>query len=229
MKINNRLNVLNKNLKIRISMTSWPVRINNVATVFKTLLNNTLKADSYELTLSIEEFPNKENDLPDDLKELIKNNLICINWLKNDIRTFKKIIPIIKKYYPEEYLLIIVDDDILYNEDFIFNMVKNIKNNVIFCPINKNIDYIISAFFILNTKIISDDFFRIDESFMKKFIDDTYISFYLKMIKKIPFNNKYLIVGKEFNSIKALSTTINYKEIGAEEWRVLYDMFFYNK
>ena len=52
-------------------MTSWPKRIKNVSTVINSLLNQNIKPDLIELNLSIEEFPNKEKDLPEDINILL--------------------------------------------------------------------------------------------------------------------------------------------------------------
>ena len=101
---------------IIVSLTSWPKRIFNVPIVLKNILNGTLKPDYIELNLSSEEFPNKEDDLPKELLEIEKLN---INWEIGNSRTFKKIIPTLKKYYKKEYYLLSIDDDWIYSLDYI--------------------------------------------------------------------------------------------------------------
>ena len=81
-----------KNLKIIVSMTSWPKRIKNVSTVINSLLNQNIKPDLIELNLSIEEFPNKEKDLPEDINILLSKKYIEINWEEKNTGVFKKII-----------------------------------------------------------------------------------------------------------------------------------------
>ena len=105
---------------IIVSLTSWPKRIFNVPIVLKNILNGTLKPDYIELNLSSEEFPNKEDDLPKELLEIEKLN---INWEIGNSRTFKKIIPTLKKYYKKEYYLLSIDDDWIYSLDYIERMV----------------------------------------------------------------------------------------------------------
>ena len=105
---------------IIVSLTSWPKRIFNVPIVLKNILNGTLKPDYIELNLSSEEFPNKEDDLPKELLEIEKLN---INWEIGNSRTFKKIIPTLKKYYKKEYYLLSIDDDLIYSLDYIERMV----------------------------------------------------------------------------------------------------------
>ena len=107
--------------RIIISMTSWPKRIGNVKTVLESLLKQTVKADLIELNLSLQEFPNKEIDLPEDLNDLINNNkCIEINWVEENTGVFKKLIPTIKKFLgEEEYYLLSVDDDYINRSDYI--------------------------------------------------------------------------------------------------------------
>ena len=89
------IKVNNTDEKIIVSFTSWVKRIHLCANVFKMMLNQTLVPDKIVLNLSIEEFPNKENDLPTDLNEIVSANTnICeIYWVEKNNRVWKKIIP----------------------------------------------------------------------------------------------------------------------------------------
>ena len=49
---------------IVVAMTSWVKRIKNVKPVVENIMKGTLQPDRLYLSLSIEEFPNKEIDLP---------------------------------------------------------------------------------------------------------------------------------------------------------------------
>ena len=90
-----------ENKEIIVSLTSWIKRIQNTATTIKSLLDQTLKPNLIELNLSLVEFPEKEKNLPRDLKKLLKQykNILEINWVENNTGVFKKIIPTIKKFY----------------------------------------------------------------------------------------------------------------------------------
>ena len=55
---------------IVVCMTSWIKRINNVKPVVENVMKNTVQPDRLYLNLSVEEFPNKEFDLPKNLVEL---------------------------------------------------------------------------------------------------------------------------------------------------------------
>lgn len=99
--------------KIVVSLTSFPQRINIVVKTIKTLLTQTLKPDVVVLWLAEEQFPNKEADLPQELLDL-RNFGLTIDWYK-DIRSYKKIIPSLKKY--PNSVIITTDDDIYYASD----------------------------------------------------------------------------------------------------------------
>lgn len=96
-----------------VSLTSFPQRINIVVKTIKTLLTQTMKPDMVILWLAPEQFPNGEKDLPDELLDL-KQYGLTIDWYK-DIRSYKKIIPSLKKY--PNAVIITTDDDIYYAPD----------------------------------------------------------------------------------------------------------------
>ena len=174
-----------KNLKIIISLTSWPKRIKNVATVVKSLLNQNIEPDLIELNLCIIEFPNKEKDLPKELNILLsKNKKIEINWVKKNTGVFKKIIPTIQKYYGLNYYLLSVDDDYIYRKDYIELMVYNIKkyNSDSFCLSKYKI---IGNRMIYKSLIFEKDFInKLTDKIIETRIDDSYINYYLKKKKK---------------------------------------------
>ena len=108
--------------KIIISMTSWVKRINNVPLVIDSILKNTVQPDKIVLNLSIEEFPNLENDLPDVVVKLEDDGVLEIGWQKGNTKAFKKIIPTMQKY-PND-VIISIDDDFIYPIDFIQRFIK---------------------------------------------------------------------------------------------------------
>lgn len=98
-----------------ISLTSYPARINTVHLTIESLINQTKKADKIILWLSPEQFPNYEQDLPKQLRQLIKNGLI-IDWY-HDIKSYKKLIPTLHKY--PNSIIITADDDIIYRRTWL--------------------------------------------------------------------------------------------------------------
>ena len=124
---------------IIVSFTSWKQRIGNVAKVVFNISNQTIKPDLIELNLCTEEFPNKEKDLPNEVNLLVKNNILHINWVNKNTYTFKKFIPTLQKHYGEDYYLITIDDDKLYDNDYIEFLINHIKDNDVFCAYNADI------------------------------------------------------------------------------------------
>jgi len=108
-----------------ISLTSYPKRITYVHKTLKSLFNQTVLADKIVLNLSIEEFPERNKDLPNSLKNYIKKGLE-INWC-NDIKSYKKLIPTLKKY--PNSIIVTADDDIVYNPDWLELLYKAYQKN----------------------------------------------------------------------------------------------------
>lgn len=109
------VNESSRSPKIVVSLTSFPERIPTVIKCLSTVLNQTLKPDIVVLWLAVEQFPNKENDLPDELL-CLKNYGLTIKWCEN-IRSYKKLIPSLKEY-PDD-IIITLDDDTCYAPDTI--------------------------------------------------------------------------------------------------------------
>ena len=104
-----------------VSLTSFPERINTVVKTLKTLLTQTMKPDRVILWLAQEQFPGGEGDLPQELLEL-RNFGLTIDWCE-DIRSYKKILPTLKKY--PSAAIITTDDDIYYASDTVETLYKS--------------------------------------------------------------------------------------------------------
>ena len=126
-------------------MTSWVKRIKNVKPVVENIMKGTLHPDRLYLSLSIEEFPNKEFDLPKDLVDYFNSNENTIfNWVEGEnTKCMKKVFPVLK-YLDDNDIIIPVDDDIMYPLDYVEKRVMEYKTH--FQPIsginNKNKSYI---------------------------------------------------------------------------------------
>lgn len=119
-----------KNKKIIVALTSWKKRITNVPKVIYMLERQTLIPDEIILTLAEDEFPNKEQELPSELVLFNKTlDNFHINWVKENTKAFKKVIPIIKLYKNENCWILSVDDDIHYNDTYIKFMVDTAEQN----------------------------------------------------------------------------------------------------
>lgn len=170
---------------IIVSMTSWPKRIGNVATVVKSLLEQDIEPNIIQINLSEDEFQNKEMDFPEDLKNLIETEpKIQIEWVKGNDGVFKKIIPTLKKHYGEEYYLLSVDDDWIYRHDYIKIMIDYLKQykSDSFCLANAKI---IGNRMIYKSSVFDSDFWeKLTKEVIDTRIDDSYIQHYMTYKKK---------------------------------------------
>jgi hypothetical protein len=110
---------------IIVTMTSWVKRIGNVKFVVENIMKNTLCPDILYLSLSEEEFPNKESDIPKDLVSYFNSDeRLIINWVEGEnTKCMKKVFPILK-YLDDNDIIIPVDDDIIYPLDYIEKRVE---------------------------------------------------------------------------------------------------------
>ena len=112
--------------KVIVSMTSYPKNIKYTAQSIW-LLNNkqTRKPDEIHLWLSIEEFPNKEKDLPLDLNKIIfETKNLTLHWLEKNTYVHKRheIFKIVKSG-----CVFFIDDDTIYNEKLIETVMEKHK------------------------------------------------------------------------------------------------------
>lgn len=109
------MSTLPNNAKAVIALTSWKARIN---TVGMTIFNLCKMCPGFHivLTLSVEEFPHKESDLPVDLTIMVKAGLLEILWVPNNVRSFKKWIYAAQRY--STVPIISADDDCLYTYNY---------------------------------------------------------------------------------------------------------------
>lgn len=107
--------------QIIVSLTSYSKRIDDVHLVIESLFKQTIKPNKIVLWLAEDEY--NTNNIPIILKKLEKRGLE-IDYC-NDLKSYKKIIPSLKKY-PND-IIITVDDDILYSYDLIEKLIEKYK------------------------------------------------------------------------------------------------------
>ncbi len=100
--------------KLFVSFTSYPARISYAAKVIETLLKQKHQADGIELYLAEEQFPNKEEDLPEELRRYREDGKIEICWC-DDLQSHKKYFYSFQKHRDD--IVVTVDDDVKYEED----------------------------------------------------------------------------------------------------------------
>lgn len=107
-----------------ISLTSYPARINTVEQTIKSLLNQTLNPKKIVLALGEDNFPNKENDLPESLRSLLSDKFEIL-WTPKDLRSYKKLVPALKEY-PND-IIVTADDDVIYKKDWLEKLYEAYK------------------------------------------------------------------------------------------------------
>lgn len=116
--------------KIIITMTTWKQRISNIPIVLKNILNQTIKPDKIVINVAIDEFPNKEEDFPDDVNLFLNKhkNMIDVNWVQKNNRVWKKILPTMQMYPCD--CIICIDDDFIYTPNMIETLINAHNNNM---------------------------------------------------------------------------------------------------
>ncbi len=97
-----------------ISLTSYPARIDGVAQVVDSLLNQKLSADRIVLCLAECEFPGKETDLPADIIQLVNDEKLELLWCDENLGPHKKYYYTMQRF--PDAIVITADDDLLYPE-----------------------------------------------------------------------------------------------------------------
>lgn len=188
------------NEKAIISLTSWKARIN---TVSKTLFSLIKQCPGFHivLVLSEEEFPKMMDELPDNLKLFVDNELIEVLWVYKNYKSFKKVLFTMDKY--RDVPVISADDDCIYTCNYAQELYDKWENNKDYCvsTMNKKIlnyyhhqgpctlypNYFFNYYGIkcLNNKILST------------YEDDLYYTILSKKINK----NKVLTIKKNMENI----------------------------
>lgn len=107
--------------RIVVSLTTWRGRITSLPLVLDSILRQTLQPYKIVVNLSKDEFPSPKL-IPDNIRSYIKRNGIEINWVKEDTKVYKKIIPTLLKYRDD--LVLSIDDDFIYPRNMIMDFYR---------------------------------------------------------------------------------------------------------
>ena len=112
--------------KAIISLTSWRARIN---TCSKTLYSLLCQCPGFHivLVLSEEEFPNMIDELPENLKLFVDNELIELMFVYKNYKSFKKILFTMDKY--RDVPVISADDGCIYKFNYAEVLYNKWVNN----------------------------------------------------------------------------------------------------
>lgn len=108
---------------ITVSLTSYPGRISYVHSVIENIAAQTLKPKRVLLWLAKPQFPNGNDDLPQNLLDCVNRGEVEVRWCDEDLRSHKKYFYTMQEY-PDD-IVITVDDDLVYPSDMIFNLYQS--------------------------------------------------------------------------------------------------------
>lgn len=109
--------------KVIVSITSYPGRITNVGkAIFLLLQKQTRTPDEIHLWLSEPEFPNREDDLPQDLVAILNSDKVHLHWLAKNTFVHKR--HEIFKQATDEDCVFLIDDDVRYSNDLIQRVME---------------------------------------------------------------------------------------------------------
>ena len=120
-------------MKLIVSLTSWKKRIGTANITIESILNQTRKADSVELNLDYENFPNGLSDLPDSITELEKSGKIKIFFEEKDLKVYEKLYPTIMRHKEEDVAIATLDDDVTYPESYLDEIYNTLKHSDWLC------------------------------------------------------------------------------------------------
>lgn len=112
--------------KVIISLTSWKGKMKyDICPGLESLCKQTMIPDKVYLNLSLEEFDNDKENIPDNIKNLEeKYPFFSVNWVEGEnTKCFKKFLPILKNHQND--IIITADDDLIYPEYYVQGMVDS--------------------------------------------------------------------------------------------------------
>lgn len=114
--------------RVVVTMTSYPKRIENVATSIMLLLTKqTRSPDEIHLFLAESEFPNLYEDLPETLRNVLQFPKVTLHWLKKNTFCHKR--HEIFKYLDDFACVFSIDDDVEYDKNLIKTIMEEHKKH----------------------------------------------------------------------------------------------------
>ncbi len=113
------------NEDVIVSLTSHPGRIATVTPCIQSLLAQAGMPRKILLWLSLEQFPEKEHDLPEELLACTSNPAFEIRWVQEDLKPHKKYFYTMQEY--PELPVIVVDDDVIYDPMLVSKLMNSYR------------------------------------------------------------------------------------------------------
>lgn len=139
-----------KDKKVVISLTTTPEQINKMEIMLKSILNQTVKVD--QIVLNIPElYKGKEYKIP----EKYKNILNIFTSGRDYGIAGTKLIPTLLREPDSDTIILLLDDNIVYGEDFIETIINDSVSNKEKCIYTNNSILVKPGFF--DTSILNRD------------------------------------------------------------------------
>jgi hypothetical protein len=220
---------------INICMTSWKGRINKIMPTLNSLFAQTLHPDNIWLTLCSEELEYK--DIPDELKELDKEGKITLVWVESNTKTFKKVFPVLP-YLKDDDIIIIADDDIIFDKDFIKWRIEDYKEyNAPISPVSEfkyDEKYYMSGSGALFTKRMLNGYKEFCNKDVIETYEDDWVYSYLIFLNGYKFHiasqyytNEYKFINQNTGAYRRkLYDTTKTNRVLIKRWHELLDVDF---
>jgi hypothetical protein len=129
---------ISKEIPMYVSLTSIFQNQDILLLTIKSILCQTFLPDRIFLYLSEEPYLQDvgfKNKLitNKNLLDILNNNKIIINWVNNE-GPYRKLLPLLKEKWNEDCIIITIDDDVIYDNNLLENMINDYNNHK--CVIN---------------------------------------------------------------------------------------------
>lgn len=112
--------------RVIVTLTSYPPRMNTIWMTLRSIFSQSRLPDKVVLYLAKSDFPNREADLPDSLKEMLWNDFE-IRWVDEDLKPHKKYYWAFRDF-PDD-LIVTIDDDLIYRRNMIETLLACQKSH----------------------------------------------------------------------------------------------------
>lgn len=176
-----------KSDQVVMTCTSMPSRINEIHRTISSVLGMEVLPFRLIINLSEEEFPNKLGSLPNNLVELLDNDIVELHWVERNTFTYKKVLPTVDRY--ADYAIMSVDDDIEYPKDSLEKFINTYNlydgkysitmSQLFLCSKSSGVENI-GRGFLMKPNLLRDYRYYLTEDVIKLKHDDAFIRNYME-------------------------------------------------
>ena len=116
-------------MKVYVALTSWPKRIVTAHETIESMLNQSAHIDGVELNLYSGDFPDGISNLPKNIRDIyVDVPNFSIHFHDHDLKVWLKSVPSIRRHRGEEYTLFTLDDDCVYDVDYVLEGLSSLDS-----------------------------------------------------------------------------------------------------